>query len=150
MPPWLWFLIGLVGGVLGLLLGLVAMFTAPPAPTPDPVAMATPPARADWTPPVAEQGPAGAPSLESGTGGAEAAPTPDFAARLDFPAPEGPPPAYDRGRYENVASGNGAVPERRSAWLPDPKAPTRYRFYDGARWTEWVCSRHAGISVNHL
>jgi hypothetical protein len=52
--------------------------------------------------------------------------------------------------WEQAPSGNGAVPERREARLPDPKAaPTRYRDF-GSRWTEWVCGRRAGSSVSHL
>jgi hypothetical protein len=121
------------------------MFTAQSAPTIEPTASTTSAQHPDRRAPVVD-----AASLPaSASSGTEAA-APDFEARLDFPPPDGPPPSYDHARYEEAPSGNGAVPERRAAWLLDLKAPTRYRYYDGARWTEWVCSRHAGISVNHL
>jgi hypothetical protein len=41
-------------------------------------------------------------------------------------------------------------PEGTSAqWLPDPTGRDGYRYFDGAWWSPWVCTR-GGVSVHHL
>lgn len=157
MPVWLWSLIGLLTGLLGLVLAFIA-FVAPggtKSPPPPRAAPGAAPPGYEAGRPDSDLGPTIPPEQSSPEQSSPGQSGGAARVMLDFPPPAGPPPAYDAARARASAptgplSAGGSSPSERPAWRPDPKAPTRYRYFDGEHWTEWVYSRHAGISVNHL